>query len=147
MKIITGDITAIDDGIIIHQVNCQGVMGAGVAKSLRALYPRIFDEYKHALDTYGKQKMFGLVQNVPVTPTLTIVNAFTQFSYGNPKKTGVVYTDVNKLVTAIKFTCRKNPGTPVYIPFGIGAGFGGADWNDIASQLDDTDVIAVKLNR
>lgn len=31
---ITGDITAITDGYIMHQVNCQNVMGAGVAKSL-----------------------------------------------------------------------------------------------------------------
>ena len=29
---ILGDITKISQGIIMHQVNCQNVMGAGVAK-------------------------------------------------------------------------------------------------------------------
>ena len=38
---ITGDIIAITDGYIMHQVNCQNVMGAGVAKSLATKYPEI----------------------------------------------------------------------------------------------------------
>lgn len=38
---IFGDITKISQGIIMHQVNCQNVMGAGVAKSLYQIYPRV----------------------------------------------------------------------------------------------------------
>lgn len=33
MKIVDGDIFNCDADAILHQVNCQGVMGSGVAKS------------------------------------------------------------------------------------------------------------------
>ena len=47
---ITGDITTITDGYIMHQVNCQNVMGAGVAKSLATKYPEI----KEAFHAFAK---------------------------------------------------------------------------------------------
>ena len=31
MKIINGNILDITEGVIVHQVNCKGVMGAGLA--------------------------------------------------------------------------------------------------------------------
>ena len=39
---------ALEDGKIayaIHQVNCQGRMGSGIAKSIRAKYPIVYDNY------------------------------------------------------------------------------------------------------
>lgn len=36
---ISADITTITTGYIMHQVNCQNVMGAGVAKALYTKYP------------------------------------------------------------------------------------------------------------
>ena len=35
IKIIEGNIVNANTDFIIHQVNCQGVMGSGVAKALR----------------------------------------------------------------------------------------------------------------
>ena len=36
MRIVDGDILDIEKGIIVHQVNCQGVMGAGLAKQIKS---------------------------------------------------------------------------------------------------------------
>ena len=32
--------------IVCHQTNCQGVMGAGIAKQVRDTWPRVFGQYK-----------------------------------------------------------------------------------------------------
>ena len=39
MKHIYGDIFLSNADAILHQVNCQGVMGSGVAKQVREKYP------------------------------------------------------------------------------------------------------------
>ena len=44
MKIKHGDILSVANGIIVHQVNAQGVMGSGLAKQIREKYPMAFDE-------------------------------------------------------------------------------------------------------
>ena len=36
--------------IICHQVNCQGVMGSGLAKQIRERYPIVYEEYKKWCD-------------------------------------------------------------------------------------------------
>lgn len=45
MRIIKGNILDVEEGIIIHQVNCFDVMGAGLAKSLYTKYPVIKETY------------------------------------------------------------------------------------------------------
>lgn len=42
---IRKDISTITHGVIMHQVNCQNKMGAGVAKALYNTYPQVKTEY------------------------------------------------------------------------------------------------------
>ena len=48
IKHVKGDIlttpTRNEDTVICHQVNCCGVMGAGLAKQIRDKWPVVFDE-------------------------------------------------------------------------------------------------------
>lgn len=46
LKHIKGDIFESGAQVILHQVNCQGVMGSGVAKQVREKYPIVFEYYK-----------------------------------------------------------------------------------------------------
>src|SRR5271167_114181 len=46
IKYLNKDITTVDEGIIAHGCNCQGVMGSGVARFLRDKYPQIFPYYQ-----------------------------------------------------------------------------------------------------
>ena len=46
MDFIQKDITTERHGLIIHGVNCQGVMGSGVALAIRNKWPVVYDEYK-----------------------------------------------------------------------------------------------------
>ena len=40
-----GNLLDAQTDVIAHQVNCQGVMGSGVAKQIRDKWPRVYDSY------------------------------------------------------------------------------------------------------
>lgn len=79
---VTGDLLAIQTGIIAHQVNCQGVFGAGLAKSIAAKYPECKQAYLDYVNKYPKDKLLGNVCLFDVTDNLSIANIFGQFNYG-----------------------------------------------------------------
>ena len=39
MEIIEGNLLEAPERIIVHQTNCMGVMGSGIAKQIKAKYP------------------------------------------------------------------------------------------------------------
>ena len=46
MDIVSGNLLKDFNGdIIVHQVNCQGVMSAGIAKQIKIKYPKSYREY------------------------------------------------------------------------------------------------------
>ena len=45
MRYIEGDILKIQEGIICHQVNCIGYMGAGIALGIKRKYYKVYDAY------------------------------------------------------------------------------------------------------
>lgn len=52
IQIVNGDLLEASEDILGHQVNCQGVMGSGIAKILRDRYPNLYPEYKKYCDQY-----------------------------------------------------------------------------------------------
>ena len=144
---ILGDITKISQGIIMHQVNCQNVMGAGVAKSLYQTYPQVKKLYHQLAEEYNTPaKRFGLLQAVEISDKLIILNSFSQFAYGNSKRTGKVYTDEHVLMENLK-RCdlmAKEKNLTAYVPNQIGCGLAGGNWQRIKQFiLDETDIIIV----
>ena len=124
-----GDITDISEGIVVHGVNCQGVMGSGVAKALCDKYPLIYDSYKLFVGNYSRkqQDLLGKINPVEINPNLIIINAFTQLYYGRDSKRYVSYdaiTDVFERVGEFYVTAKQ---LPIYFPT-IGAGLGGGNW-------------------
>ena len=128
-------IFGIENGILVQQVNCQDVMGAGLAKAIMEKYPIVADEYHKMFAQYSKGYLFGKVQAVSVEDDLIICNLFTQYQYGNAAKNNTVYTDIPKLVDAISHVADKYPDKPVYIPYKIGCGYAGANWNEVISRI------------
>jgi len=145
MRQVTGNILEIDEGVIVQQVNCRGVMGAGFAKALRDAYPVLFDEYSRLCGKIAPRGLFGCVQFVQVTERLIVANSFSQLNFGNAYKTHEVYTDPRVLVGNIAYVVDKFPDKRVYIPFGIGCGLAGGYWDVISAGLDNIDVTVMKL--
>ena len=75
------DITTITKGVIMHQVNCQDVMGSGVAKALYTKYPQVKDEFHKLAQTYDTpQKRYGMFQPVQINENL-IASLYLLFYY------------------------------------------------------------------
>ena len=138
LEFTKGDLTTIEKGIICHQVNCQGKMGASLAKALSDKYPIIKKRY---LQCYLQQKentalLLKTCQIVPVKEELFITNCFAQLHYERNKN--YIYTDYNALkntlTQAIKFA--KIKVLPVYVPKHIGCGLANGNWNTVLNILN-----------
>lgn len=146
LLVVDGDITLVHDAVIIHQVNCQGVMGAGVAKSLYEKWPQVRSEY---LDLFERSHLrpsavFGRVQTV-VCDDNVVCNAFSQFNYGNSRRTGTCYTDADALERAVRVVCEQFYDRRICVPARIGCGLTGGNWSEISERLSQYPVCAVRF--
>jgi O-acetyl-ADP-ribose deacetylase (regulator of RNase III) len=119
------DITTVKGPVIIlHGVNCQRVMGSGVAKALYLKWPEVRQQYM----SIPKEEMhLGKTQNVIVDRDIWVVNGWTQENYGYDKK---VYADSRAIDLCLKktVTLADDLGiTNIYLPK-IGCGLGGLSW-------------------
>lgn len=129
--------------LICHQVNCMGVMGAGLAKQLRDLFPLIYRSYKIICDgTKDKRSLLGKIDSYPVNYNgydYTIVSIFGQERYGR----GGCFTDyeaLRKAFQTIRGMTSPLPGrvsTRVRIPYRLGCGLAGGDWNVVRSIIQE----------
>lgn len=151
VKIIDGNIFSTSARYICHQVNCQGRMGSGVAKQVRALFPDAYKRYKALCDAdkenrfrLGLQKssLLGRVQFVPEVDCLVsegankriICNMFAQDFYGYD---GEMYTDYDAFSRCLTEIRRRVPtGETISMPYKIGCGLGGGDWNTIYKMIE-----------
>jgi len=118
------DITTIEYGIIAHGVNCQGVMGSGIAKAIKEKWPQVYIEYKK--QPVGKE-MLGLINMVYINDNLFVANCYTQLNYGKDGKKYASIDAIEKcLLECIFFS--ESLALPLYIPK-IGCGLGGLDWS------------------
>lgn len=133
MKIINEDLLK-QKGIIVHQVNCRGVMGAGLAKRVREKFPAAYINYKSWCNKFG-EKSLGSVQYTFISEDVIVANLFGQNYYGRDKR----YTDYDALRSGFKdIACMsKTSGLPVYIPFNMGCRLGG-DWSVVEGIIKET---------
>lgn len=128
---INQDLTTITSGIVAHGVNCEGIMGAGVTKHIKEVWPTAFEEYTQECTKYSdKSALLGMVQisDVGISPnTLFVANCFTQESCSGPDK--VQYASIEAIQEALEnvVAVAEIKQLPVYIPR-IGAGLGGLNW-------------------
>ena len=47
------DLLKVKKGIVCHQVNCIGVMGAGIAQDIRTKWPAVYRNYKADCDLFA----------------------------------------------------------------------------------------------
>lgn len=149
IKIIKCDIFESDADVILHQVNCRGVMGSGIAKQVREKYPNVYNSYKKACDKLGAYGVFGKIQVCAINQEKTkfIVNMFSQLNYGY----NYCYTDYSKLKACLIKVNNTFAGKTIAIPHLIGCGRGGGDWSIVYKIIEDTlincNIIFYSLNK
>lgn len=144
MKIIEKDITTVETGIIVHQVNCQGVMGSGVAKALRDKWPQIYDSYKEVCK-YGSgfslRSLLGQIDVCKIKENLYVVNLFGQYEYRQNHQLSKRFTSYSaweKALPKLRNYIDDNglPGS-VYFPYLAGCDRGGGDWRIISAMIEE----------
>lgn len=137
MNIVEGDLLAsVKEGLILQQVNAQGVMGSGFAKAVFEMYPDVRERYcdRYKMNQYHRGSDYmGDIQVVQVAPELYVVNMVAQQFYG---KDGKKYTSYDALHTCLEKIAAKNTeGLPIHHPL-IGCGLGGADWGVVERLIE-----------
>ena len=164
IEYVKGNILDSNADAILHQVNCQGVMGAGLAKQIKERYPNVYKKYKNACvnDKNERQahgfthsSLVGKIQVVhkedyligdPNADPQVIVNVFAQEFFGRDKR----YTDYDALQSCLHKVNKRFAGKTVAIPYLMGCGLAGGSWDTvlsiIAAELCDCDVIIYEYN-
>lgn len=138
MKIINGDIFTSNANMILHQVNCFGVMGSGVAKQVKEKYPEVYEKYRQMCEL-NRDNLTALMGYAHICRTNTgryIGNLFGQFDFGSNKNK--VYTDydaLRKCLKTIKVFSKTNH-VKIAIPYNMGCTRGGGDWDIVYSIIE-----------
>jgi O-acetyl-ADP-ribose deacetylase (regulator of RNase III) len=145
IEYVTGNILDGDEEYLVQGCNAQGVMGSGLAKTIRGRYPQVFRQYNKVYQDQGDYLDLGQLIYVDVG-TRYIVNAITQQNFG--RDPNEVYVSYDAMQTAIK-TLNEDVGDPdkpprIAFPL-IGAGLANGSWKTISEIIEDysTDFIPV----
>lgn len=137
-----GDLLKSGCNIICHQVNCQGVMGSGMAKQIRSTYPQVFAKYKKVCDEYKAECLLGVAQMCAISNDKShyIANMFAQLHY-LPR--GINHTDYERFrlcCQQIKMLVPRELLEQTFtigFPDHIGCGLGGGDWNKVKKIIEE----------
>ena len=136
IKHIKGDIFESGADVILHQVNCQGVMGSGVAKQVREKYPSVYKSYKEFCDRYEPGDLLGVALPGQADESTIIINIFAQDKFGYD---GRCYTDYGALRRGLETVrdCMIDKGDKIAIPYLMGCHRGGGDWAVVSKMIEE----------
>ena len=134
-----GNILEATENIIVHQVNNLGIMGAGLALQIKNKWPDVYTEYKkyiHQMNTIKSTKhtLIGSIHLVPINNNQVIINMFSQNGISRTKRT-TDYDAMEQCFKQIQKIIQETNHT-VAIPYKIGCGLAGGDWNIVQNLIE-----------
>ncbi len=141
IHVVDGDLLESDCSIIGHQVNCRGVMGAGLARQIKERYPNVFIAYRNVCSEAYQQDLLGHCQLVRAREGLIVANLFAQLDYGRNGR----YTDYDALQKSMITLCNwynvaldmlDDREPKIGLPYGIGSGLAGGKWSTVYDIID-----------
>lgn len=146
LKQIDADIMSVTTGNIFQQVNCQGVMRSGLAKTIKEKHPCVEREY---LDYCGHVPnpldRIGSVLKVDINMNLSVINIFGQLGYSTPEerhaagKTIIRHTEYAALKQAFAYVVKSDllhSNNLVCFPYLFGCNRGGGDWGIVQELIE-----------
>lgn len=152
---INKDILTVDKGVIVHSVNCIGAVG-GLAGAIARKWPKNAEQYRdHVKRQTLPIMLLGSVFEVNVAHNVIVANLFGQNNVGTRER----QTEYSALIAGFKRIASTNfegndkktihfcgigyekvyiDLTDIYIPYKIGCGLGGADWNIVEEIINKT---------
>lgn len=138
VKIIDGNLFDSNANIICHQVNCQGVMGSGVAAEVKTRYPNVFNVYRQ--DYIDGNLKLGHVSFVTARPDQVIANLCGQDNFGYNGSMYTRYDALQKCLDKVKAyaTLEYDVKPVIAFPYLMSCYRGGGDWNVVYKMIEDT---------
>ena len=131
-----GDLLREENCILAHQVNCRGVMGAGVAKQIRdkILTKEDFQRYRDVCKITPSDELLGQVL-LSLHGKKPVANLFAE-----DKPTGdKVDTDYRALYLCLirlrNYAEKCNPVAEIAVPKYLGCGLAGGDWGIVYKMI------------
>ena len=127
-----GDILNASEEIIIHQVNCQGVMGGGLARQIAIKYPHTEQQYKKICEEakYNYRLLKGFMY-LSTEEDHSICNIFCQRPNFDTD-----YQALEEGLKKIKGYCKESKRT-MAIPYKIGCGIANGEWNIVYKIIEE----------
>lgn len=110
--------------VLVNTINCVGVMGKGIAKSFKELYPSMFDEYKEKC--LKNQIKPGILYPYYEDDILKVLNFPTKEHWRSPSKLDYIVDGLNWFIENYK---QLNITSIAFPP--LGCGNGGLDWDTV----------------
>ena len=144
IKYIDGNLLDTTAPLIMHQVNCKGVMNSGVAKAIKEKWPSVFDEYKKFHTALTTDVLLGTTQFVKIGADKYVANMFAQERYGYNGLKYTSYDAIDKCLRSVARNAENGEINRVAMPYKMSSDRGGADWDVILalvnSAFKDTDI-------
>jgi O-acetyl-ADP-ribose deacetylase (regulator of RNase III) len=115
-----------------HGCNCQGSMGAGIAKTFKEQYPVMFDEYRRRCKADPREFNLGDCFLWKANDQPWVFNLATQERYWHARAS---YEAIEIALIKMKEQANGETISTIAIPQ-IGTGFGGLSWAKVRAIIE-----------
>lgn len=130
-----GNLLDAQTDVIAHQVNCQGVMGSGVAKQIKEKWPDVFAQYSYHT-TMLENACLGNCQLVQINESQFVANLFGQRYYGRENLRYTSYDGIYDALAKLQVYMNTRNCNSVAFPYKMSSDRGGADWDIILAMIE-----------
>jgi O-acetyl-ADP-ribose deacetylase (regulator of RNase III) len=118
---IKGNLLSVTEGILLHQCNCQGNFGAGLALQIKHKWPHVAEASEKLCRLSSP---LGHTQLVQINEKLWVANIYGQFHYGRGHRQ-TDYVAVSRALWELKGIANEKE---VFAPKNMGCGLAGGVW-------------------
>ena len=115
-----------------HGFNCQGSMGAGVARTIRARYPEMYEEYRSRCKAEPRRFNLGDCWLWKGNHRPWVFNLGTQEGYWRSRAS---YEAIETSLTEMRRQADAEGITSIAVPR-IGVGYGGLSWKKVRASVE-----------
>lgn len=136
IEYVNGDLIKTDVDVIMHQCNCQGVMGSGIALQIRNKYPEVYEDYIDFCKSVNKsQELLGECLLVETVPGKYVANIFGQDQYYPRTVRHTDYSALEQAILFLKIWMKANNIKTCGCPYLMSCGLAGGDWDGVVYPM------------
>ena len=148
MITIKGNLLAVKQGFICYQVGCKGVFTSCLSRSMRVVWPKMFEDYAIAYQK-GRVKLGEVIFTSIDEGKLYVATMCAQGDRNTIDGRSLDYPSFGICLRKVKdwYEHIGREKLPIYIPHMIGCGQAFGDWNTVKGIIkrETPNAIIVKL--